>query len=92
MCYRYIAIPSVIITPLVAFQLWLSHSLYFLPYAIAEKLFTTSVLLLYIFLFRSDHFYFFHNLGHSRASILTSIIAIDFLIAAIAFGVSILLL
>lgn len=91
-CYRYIAIPGPVITLVLSYQLWLSQSWYFLPFAILAKIITTCLLLLFIFIFRSKQFYFFNNLGLSNPSIYGAMAFIDFFVAATAFGITLQLL
>ncbi len=91
-CYRYIAIPGLVITLVLSYQLWLSQSWYFLPFAISAKIITTGLLLLFIFIFSSKQFYFFNNLGFSNASIYGAMVLIDLIITVTSFGITLQLL
>lgn len=91
-CYRYIAIPALLITVILAYQLWRSHSWYYLIVALWAKIITTGLLLLYIFIFRSKQFYFFNNLGFSNPSVYGAIAFVDSFITVILFGITLQLL
>jgi hypothetical protein len=85
-CYRFIAIPSLIITIMISIVLLLSGTSLSLVMAIWTKLITTGLLLLYVKLFRSSQFFFFNNLGESTFSIYLNMVMVDFLIALASFS------
>ena len=88
-CYRYIATPSIIITFIISWQLWISHSMGFLVFAIWSKAITAGLLMLYVYIFRSGQFYFFNNLGFSNAYIFSAMALVDLLIAFISLLISV---
>jgi len=81
LCYRYVVIPSLFITLILSYLFWDSHTMHFIFYALIGKVMTSGILMLYIFFFRSDQFYFFNNLGFSNSIIYLSMLVIDFAVA-----------
>lgn len=90
-CFRFIALPSLLITLITSWILFQAESPLFLVYAIWTKLVTTALLLLLVILFRSSQFYFFNNLGFSNFSILARVSIIDLTIAVSFFTLALIL-
>jgi hypothetical protein len=90
-CFRFIAVPSVVITIIASIFLWQSGTALFLVYAFWLKVITTSLLLLFARFFLSSQFYFFNNLGYSNAAIYKNMITMDLLIAVTAFSIALLI-
>lgn len=81
--YRNISIPANAITITCCFYAWDSSSgVSMLPWV---KIISTSVLLLYIHLFRSRVLYFYMNLGMSRQRFYLSVFLVDVMIFTVAF-------
>lgn len=90
-CFQFIAVPSTLITLFTSYFLFQSESSLFLVYAIWIKIITTSILLLFVILFRASQFYFFNNLGYSNFSILSRMSIMDLLMAALFFTIALVL-
>jgi hypothetical protein len=90
-CFRFIAVPSTLITLFVSWILFQSESPLFLVYAIWTKLITTALLVLFVILFRSAQFYFFNNMGYRNFSILIRMSLIDLMIATLFFTIALVL-
>lgn len=58
-CYRFIAIPALLITFILSIILFLSGTSLSLVLAIWTKVITTVLLILYVYFFRSSWFFFF---------------------------------
>jgi len=89
--FNFIAFPSLLITAISSFILWQSDDPLFLIQTIWTKLITTTLILLFIYLFKSKHFIFFNNLGMSNRAIYLRMIALDFSFATIAFTFALLI-
>lgn len=85
-CYRLIFLPSVVITLITSGFLYQSSTPLYLVQAFWTKLVTTGLLLLFIKLFRSNHFYFFNNLGQTNGLIYLNLIIPDILISVALFS------
>jgi len=85
-CYRFIAVPSVLITIIVSMILLKSGTSLALVMVIWTKVITTGLLLLFVHHFRSSQFFFFNNLGHSNNSIYWNMIIVDVFIALVSFS------
>jgi hypothetical protein len=89
-CFRYIAVPSVIITFIGSVFLWQSGTALFLIPACWAKLITTGLLLLFVRFFQSSYLYFFYNLGYSSIEVYKNMTIVDLLIAIISFSLALL--
>ncbi len=78
--YRTLAIPLVSVSLICASQVWLAHSVYFILRVFWVKVLTSLVTGIYIFLFRSEQFIFYNNLGHSRGQLFVFSFALDFVL------------
>jgi hypothetical protein len=87
-CFRFIALPSIIITGIASIFIWDSGTPLFLVYAFWSKIITTSLLVLFVHVFLSSQFYFFNNLGYSSFAIYKNMVAIDLSIAFISFFIA----
>lgn len=85
-CYRFIAVPSLLVTGVTTLVLSQAVSLPFLVYTIWTKVVTTLLLVGYVHFFRSGEFYFFNNLGISRSLIYRNMIVLDGVLAGLAFS------
>lgn len=85
-CFRLIAIPSLFITLLCGVFLWMSGTPMFLVSLFWTKVITCLLLLVFVYVFRSSGFHFFHNLGFSLRAIFLTMIAIDWLVAFFVLG------
>jgi hypothetical protein len=87
-CFRFIALPSIVITGITSLFIWDSGTPLFLIYAFWGKIITTSLMVLFIHIFLSSQFYFFNNLGYSNVAIYKNMVVIDLFIAFISFSVA----
>jgi len=78
--YRLVAIPGIMVSMVTTITFWHSHELSFLIWALWIKLVTTGLLLLFVKLFRSSRFHYFHNLGYSTNEIYLYLASGDFVI------------
>ncbi len=90
-CYRLVALPSIIITLITSGLLGQSGTPFYLVQAIWTKVITTALLLAFVHFFRSNHFFFFNNLGQSRRAIYWNLIIPDVLICAASFSLVLML-
>jgi hypothetical protein len=87
-CFRFIALPSIIITGVASLFVWHSGTPLFLVYASWTKIITTSLLVLFVHVFLSSQFYFFNNLGYSNTAVYKNMMAIDLFISFISFSIA----
>jgi hypothetical protein len=87
-CFRFMALPSIIITGIASFFIWDSGTPLFLIYACWGKIITTSLMVLFVHIFLSSQFYFFNNLGYSNVAVYKNMAAIDLFIALTSFSVA----
>jgi hypothetical protein len=78
--YRTLAFPLIGITAICAYQVWAAHSVYFVFRVFWVKVLTTVVIGTFIYLFRSEQFVFYNNLGYSRTRLFILAFLFDFLI------------
>src|SRR5437879_1222014 len=87
-CFKFIAVPSVVITIATSFFLLSSGTPFFLIPVFWTKIITTGLLLLFVHFFRDSQFYFFNNIGCSTYTIYANMIAVDFIMATISFSLA----
>jgi hypothetical protein len=87
-CFRFMALPSIIITGITSLFIWDSGTPLFFVYACWGKIITTTLLVLFAHIFLSSQFYFFNNLGYSNSAVYKNMVAIDLFIAFVSFSVA----
>lgn len=90
--YRLVAIPGFLISVVTAIAFGHSHELSFLIWAMWTKVVTTGLLLLFVKLFRSSRFHYFHNLGYSTHEIYLYLVGVDFLLSGLLLFIAFLFL
>jgi hypothetical protein len=76
--YRNFAVPSVLVSALGCLMLVKSGNPLFLVYAFWMKVFTSVLLGLYVFFFRSRYHVFYHNLGFNTGQLYGFSFLLDF--------------
>jgi hypothetical protein len=85
-CFKFIAIPSILITLISAVIFWSSESRLFIIPIFWTKIITTALLVTYVYAFRSEQFYFFNNLGCSNLAVYRNMILVDAALALVSFS------
>lgn len=85
LCFRYVAIPTLLVTLITGVLLWQSGNPLFVVNLAWTKVFTTGLFVLFVYFFKSHEFYFFHNLGFSLPRILLSMVLPDFLLTILLY-------
>lgn len=78
--YRTLALPLIGISAICGHQVWLAHSPYFVFRVLWVKILTSVVIGTYIWIFRSEQFIFYNNLGYSRVRLFMFSFGFDFAI------------
>ncbi len=90
--FRLIAAPSVVTSVVLAIGWLSSGTLGSFAVVFWGKLFTTALVLFYVFTFQRQTFYFFHLLGYTRSQLIVLLFIADALLAVVAFGIVFMLL
>ncbi len=85
-CFKFIAIPSILITLISAVIFWSFESRLFIIPIFWTKIITTALLVTYVYAFRSEQFYFFNNLGCSNLAVYRNMILVDAALALVSFS------
>jgi hypothetical protein len=86
--YRNIALPANIVSFVLCIGIWTNESLTAVSVLAWVKLFSTALLIAYIYLFKSHIVYFFMNIGISRNRFYASMFIIDMILFALLVTVT----